>query len=1098
MSGKVYRKTLWSALTGSKGRLLSITSLLGLGAFALVGLKSTPANMEGTAQDYVTNTKMMDLAVMADYGFSPADRRELLGIKGVDLEFSYVLDVTIGDNQAIRLFSEPKTISRYQLTKGHHPQKRDQLVLADHLSQYYQLGDLLKVTEKDGQDQLKQKEFTIVGFAKSADLWFADNLGQSQAGTGHLMGYAFVKEAVFDLPAYPLARLRYEDLADLPYHSSAYDNKVKAHEAELTQLLADNAELRLTEIKHQGQKDLEAAKSDLARAESDLKSAKEKLANQTEQLQTGQVALNQAETHLQQEKEQLASHEEELTQGINLLDTVKESLDTTKSQLDATKFLLDSTKGQLEGYYRQLTSEKETLDKSKASLDDLAADISSQQASLAQDLQQWELKKSDDNEVPPAEFEERANHLASLSQNYEADYTTYREQVASYQGRLAAYQAQLDQYHAGLASYEESLTLYQEGVDQYELSRKQVEAESHAYQTGLSSLEQAEGQLVAQSQELQTGQHTLDKAKESLVKEEKSHEKDLTKARETIAKAEENLAGLSLPHYDVYGRAAFPGGYGYQVYKTATDNIRTVSSVFPVVLYLVAALVTLTTMTRFVDEERSQLGLMRALGYSKPQLMAKFCLYGLVASLIGTGLGSLAGHALLSPMVANLLTRDSVLGAVEPRFQASYMVFALVFSLVSAVFPTFWVARKALTEESAQLLLPKPPVSGSSILLEKIGLIWKRLTFTQKVTARNLFRYKQRMVMTVFGVAGSVALLFAGLGIRSSIAGVSQRQYTDLIQYQLLVMTDDQTKEQDNLEKLLTNKTVSDALAVRWLASQQDLSGDKEKVNIIISKDLTAYIDLLATESGQGLVLSDEGIILSEKLAKLYQVTVGDDLTFQLDGKTVSAPVLGISEHYAGHHLYLTPAYYESLTGKKAVSNAYLVKVAAKADSDHLASQLLALKEVKAVVQNQALVSQLDSLANSLQSVMLILIVVATVLAVIILYNLTNINLAERLRELSTIKVLGFHTSEVTLYIYRETMILSMIGLIFGLLFGSLLHRIILSHIGSSTIMFNPRVDLTVYLTPLVVLGLILAGLGLLVHHRLKTLDMLEALKSVE
>ena len=510
-------------------------------------------------------------------------------------------------------------------------------------------------------------------------------------------------------------------------------------------------------------------------------------------------------------------------------------------------------------------------------------------------------------------------------------------------------------------------------------------------------------------------------------------------------------------------------------------------------------------MTRFVDEERHQLGILGALGYSKGQIVTKFVIYGLVASLTGTLVGILLGNVFLSPMIGNIIANSTVIGQSNLYFYPSWTLLALGLALLSAVLPTYLVARKELTNEPARLLQGKPPVAGSRILLEHLPLIWKRLTFTQKVTARNIFRYKLRMFMTIFGVAGSVALLFAGLGIQSSVSGIAERQFGDLLSYDiLLVQKEDASSEQvAEVTEVLESDKVQKAAQIQSSRLTEEPAGLDESIsiNLIVSEpeELAGFVHL-QERGGDKIDLTDQGAVLTENLANLYGVKAGDAVTLHIQDQAVTVQVEAIAEMYTGHFIYLTPAYYEELTGQASQNNAYFITSNDQTPDKikELAAQLLALKGVDGLVQNTSLIAMIEQVAKSLQSVMIILTVLSVLLAMVILFNLTTINVAERVRELSTIRVLGFHNKEVTLYIYWETIILAMIGIVLGLGAGYALHRYILSFLGSSTTMFNPSVPLQGYLIPVISVLAILAVLGVLVNHRLRHLDMLEALKSGE
>ena len=647
----------------------------------------------------------------------------------------------------------------------------------------------------------------------------------------------------------------------------------------------------------------------------------------------------------------------------------------------------------------------------------------------------------------------------------------------------------------------------QESLDE---GKKQLDEAETNLTAGKKRLQEIETRLQAQENQVfqlpepQKSQASsqLEEAKKQLKQEQEKlsqAETDLTKEKAKWQTSQDEVNALTEPTYHVYNRKSSPTGQGYLMYSNSAMSIRAVGNIFPVVLYAVAAMVTFTTMTRFVDEERTNAGIFKALGYRSKDIIAKFVIYGLAAGSIGTFLGILIGHYILAPTISHIITERMIVGESQQYFYWTYSCLALGLSLVASVLPAYLVSRRELHEEAAQLLLPKPPVKGSKILLERITLIWSHLSFTQKVTARNIFRYKQRMLMTVFGVAGSVTLLFAGLGIQSSVVGVADRQFKDLQEYQLVLAVRNHASDSDQAQ--LETKLQADAVdKYRLIYSKQvdeKYAGKAgvQTVTIMVTDqdDLDPFVHL--EKNGEKLSLSN-GVVLTEKLAQLAGVTLGD--TFKIDGKEFT--VAAITEHYVGHYIYMNQKTYEAIYGQVPKMNTYLVKLKDKSqvNTETLAGQFMEQPAVTSVVQNASTIRLFETFASSLNQTMAILVIVSVLLAMVILYNLTNINVAERIRELSTIKVLGFHNKEVTLYIYRETIILSLVGIVLGLVSGFYLHQFLIQMIAPGTFRFQPKVGWEVYLIPVLAVSVILTILGVFVNHYLRKVDMLEALKSVE
>lgn len=1109
------------SLLSSKGRFLSIFSLMMLGALALTGLKVTAPNMEKTAQAYIASHRTMDLAVISGLGLSQADLDELETIEGATLEAGYFKDVVTNEGQtAIRLFSAPKTLSTYKLVEGEMPSQKGQIALSASFKNRYKLDDTVQVTESDKDGKiLTQTSFTLVGFVASAEIWDNETMGMAASGDGQLGGYGLVSQDTFKSEVYTIARIRYDDLVDLPYYSQAYQDRLDQHQEDLEKLLADNDEQRLETIQAEGQTEIDKGEAEISQAQSQLDQAAGELASGKDQLASGRSEFARGRAKLVQSEMELRTVLAQLLQTKFQLDESKKELDNQKDKLDQSKSFLDvSHEGLLETAQR-LESAKQQLDSQNAQLSQTASQISTGRASwfqaqkeldleIANHLQEGQtlsdypdlLARQEGLDVEKSRLDQMESAHEQANQAYLQGYDYYQTKQNEYNSNLAQYQTWNQEYQAGLARYQAGLSQYEQGIAAY---NKGVED----YEWGLSQLESSNQLLRQEELRLEEADKELSQAQSQFSEKKATADQEISQAQTEIAQAKSDLSKLEKAPYQVYTRSSLPGGDGYTTYSNATRSIAAVGNVFPVVLYLVAALVTFTTMARFVDEERTQSGLLKALGYTNRQIMAKFILYGLAAGLVGTIVGIIAGNLLLSPLISDIITQTTVIGPAKLHFYPLWTGLALLLSLASSVLPAYLVARRELTEKPAQLLLPKPPVTGSSIWLEKWLAIWSRLSFTHKVTARNIFRYKLRMLMTIFGVAGTVALLFGGLGIRSSISGVVQRQFGELIHYDMLVVENSRATEEelDKLTHFLQSDQVRQSLPVAFEQLNQTVEENGQRKNLSISLYISDRRDFgnqvsLESSTGQPIKLSDRGIVLTEKLAQIYGVSVGDKLSLTLEDKEVSVRVEAVADMYAGHFIYMTRGYYEQVTGKQKTANAYLVQLkdSQLGHIQTLASQLLAMPAVRSLVQNTSLIDMLTTIAGSLQTIMTILVILSILLGLVILYNLTIINMSERIRELSTIKVLGFHNKEVTMYIYRETIALSLIGMLVGLVGGIYLHKLLLAMIGSDSIRFNPSVGLEVYLIPILAISGILAALGWYVNHHLRKVDMLEALKSVD
>ncbi|AUT06172.1 hypothetical protein SPSF3K_01447 [Streptococcus parauberis] len=593
---------------------------------------------------------------------------------------------------------------------------------------------------------------------------------------------------------------------------------------------------------------------------------------------------------------------------------------------------------------------------------------------------------------------------------------------------------------------------------------------------------------------LKTAKTKIDQARKELAKKEK-----------TIEQAKSDVKAMPKPVYLISNRQTQEGGEGYQVYHSSTISIANVSNIFPVVLYLVAALVTFTTMTRFVDEERTNSGLLLAIGYSKKDIYKKFIIYGFIASALGTLIGVIGGTYLLSAMIVKICLNNLILESVTYHFYWNYTALAFFLAALSALLPAYLVARKELNQAPAQLLLPKPPSKGAKIFLERLPIIWSRLTFTQKVTARNIIRYKLRMIMTIVGVAGSVALLFSGLGIQSSLSKVIDKQFSELTPYDILLVSKKSEESQKTIQDYFHIQNISSYQEINLTSLDLDIKGQRtnSKVTVLSSQkpSLKPYMELIDDGTKKPLLVPKNGVFISTKLASFYNVKPGQNLTLtDKHGKNFNVKVANVIDMRVGHYIICSNDYYQKAFKQLETNPAFLINLPkhSRKDVRSISKFFMNKPEVISLSKNIMTTNYVQSIVDSLNQVMALLVILSASLSLVILYNLTTINIAERIRELSTIKVLGFFDKEVTMYIFKETILLSGIGIILGLISGYYLHQLLMTLMGASNMNFGTDVDLYVYLVPVITITLLIIGLGFIVHLSLKRLDMLDALKSVD
>ncbi|UQZ34875.1 hypothetical protein C2I18_15845 [Paenibacillus sp. PK3_47] len=682
----------------------------------------------------------------------------------------------------------------------------------------------------------------------------------------------------------------------------------------------------------------------------------------------------------------------------------------------------------------------------------------------------------------------------------ESDFTmpVYTEAYLSFKDTAGA-EAYTPEYEELIAKHTEAVEQAMAGVQEarFEELRAEVEGELAKGRAELAAAEQQLAEAARQAAEGQVQAPAGDGGAEVPG--------ELMAAREELAEGERQLAALEPPKIYVTDRNAYPG---YAEYKDNADRLSAIASVFPVFFFLIAALVSLTTMTRMVEEHRLQIGTLKALGYGNRDIMAKFMVYGTLASLAASAVGLAVGYSLLPAIIFNAYSSLYNLPDLIKSFYLSYSIISVVVALVCTTLTAWLAARVELRGNASVLMRPKAPKSGQRILLERVTFIWRRLSFVQKVTARNLFRYKQRMFMTVFGVAGCTALILTGFGLKDSIGSIAPQQFGAIMRYDALVAlhTDAADTEQAAYERLISSES---AITGTLDVAQETLTAraggvNDQDVNLFIPEStdsLSDYVQLRNRVSGEVLQLTDEGAVISEKLAKLYGLEPGDSLNL-VDNRneTFKVKVTGITENYVMHYAYMTPAYYASLFGKEPVYNTSLVNYNApdSAWEDEFGEKLTANGRVAAISFSSSVGTAFDETMKSMDVVTLVLIVSAAALAFVVLYNLTNINVSERIRELSTIKVLGFYDKEVTMYIYRENILLTLLGIAAGSGLGIVLHRFVLQTAELDATMFAPVINWPSYvyaaLLTMVFSGIVMAFM----HIKLKRIHMIEALKSVE
>ncbi|MBF2635686.1 ABC transporter permease [Listeria welshimeri] len=1129
-------KDIYREIWRSKSRFISIFMLIMLGVAFFSGLKATGPDMLLTANNYFNKYELANFNVQSTYGLDKSDKDSLENISGVsEVELGYTADTLMKDKNIVtKLFSTSKSdhLNKYKVISGHLPEKSGEIALDNNqlIHKNVKLGDEVTFVKSDGNkltNTLKKSTYKVVGFVRSPAYIQKSERGSSTVGKGKTDAFGVIPEQDFDLPEYTIANLTFDNLAAKQAFSDAYVASEKEDKTKIDKALKDQPEKRLNKIKTSEQKKLDDATAEINKGKAALQRNQAKLTNAKAELDEGfskyQIAKANYDAKIKQGEAEIASGEKELTNAKKQLDASKIKIDQgeeailqAQMELEEGRAVWEDTNNLLNTANGYLRTARKTLENAQKQPDLTTIDLDRESLIDSFDMLTSELDFSNEERT---EYKNAINDLLDNYENGEIDDADIRkalnlalEQVAyaekeyqSARANLDAEKQKIEQAEKTLATkttelqnaksaYQQGLAKYQAGIEKLSLAKKQL---AEGKKTGAAELQNALNKL-------NDGQAEYDKNLALFEQEKKKAEAKLASAERDVKIGQEKLDALKLPKYYILDRNDNPG---YSEYKENADRLTSLSTAFPIFFFLIAALVCLTTMTRMVEEQRTQIGTLKAFGYSNGSIILKYLVYGSLASIIGSILGVLIGFQFFPNIIFNAYKSMYEMPSVDIDFYWSYSLLALFVALLCTTFTAYAACRSELRANAATLMRPKAPKIGKRIFLERMNFIWKRMNFTSKVTARNLFRYKQRMLMTVLGVAGCTALILTGFGLRDSISDIAKMQYGEIMKYDAAVYQDMSAPPtaKEAYDKLLADQNIKGKLSMSQTNLDAIKSGQSaQNTSIIVPKNLNElpdYVVLRDRASHTTEKLTDDSAIISEKLAKILDVKPGDTITVKnAQNDKFKIKVSDITENYALHYIYMTPSYYQKIFDKNPAYNLDLLmlKDTSSKVETAFAEKLVDSKAILNVTFSNNVSSMLTDTLDSLNIVIVVLITSAALLAFVVLYNLTNINVSERIRELSTIKVLGFYPKEVTMYVYRENIILTIMGIFTGFVLGFFLHRFIITTAEVDQMMFSPAVNWASYLFS-GILTLIFASVVMIVMHiKLKRIDMIEALKSVE
>lgn len=926
-----------------------------------------------------------------------------------------------------------------------------------------------------------------------------------------------------------------------------------------------DAEAELEQGKAEAQEKLTAAREKLENAQKELEQAKKELASSQAKIASSKEELEQAQKELNESSGKIAAGEKELNEKSIALATLKEQKDTLQGQLAA----LEQQKEELSGQKTTLEAQKRTLQEGQKNLLDTQAVLQQQISRLKaekEDLNAEGIRLSEEKETLQKECEElKSQYEASGDTEILKQVEAKKAQLDEVNAKIAENSAKIEQNKTLLETVEsqmdpleEKLVQMKNGLEQTETALEkisaglsEIEAGQEQMQTGLTQMESyissGEFQLQAAREQLESGknqilsgQRQIEDAKKRIADGEEQiqagikqiqdgetgladgwieyqdgerqanaeiadGEAQIADAKVQLADAKKEIEQIEKPTWYIYDRSHLPE---YSGYGDNADRMKAIGEVFPLIFFLVAALISLTTMTRMVEEERTLIGTLKALGYSKKSIAAKYLGYAVLATLTGGIFGVMIGEKILPYIIITaykIMYRH--LPDVEIPYNLYYGVLACVAALLCTVAATIFSCMKELKEQAAELMRPPAPKQGKRVFLEYIPFLWKRLDFTWKSTVRNLMRYKKRFFMTIFGIGGCMGLMLVGFGLKDSISSIVPLQYEDIQLYDgnVILQSDVTMQEKQEVYEALEKNSQVVATAedlLQKITIEHD--GVSKEVYLNVPENVEKFSDFVVLQdrtTKEKYQLTDKGAVLTEKMAKQLGVSAGDTVTIKEENeKERTVKISQICENYMSHYLYMTPAVYKAAYGKGPEYNSIYYRTEGRTtkEAESVGEAALKLDGALSVSYTTELRQQVDDMLQSLDIVIVVLIISAGMLAFVVLYNLNNINITERKRELATLKVLGFYDKEVTEYVYRENILLTLIGSVFGMLLGKILHRFIIVTVEIDSVMFGRNINTISFVYAFLLTVVFSLFVNWVMYFKLKKINMVESLKSVE
>lgn len=1156
MRKNAMRKNLSQSIWKSLGRYLAIVMIIAIGSSMFVGLLMTKVDMVATGQKHMDELNMFDLRLVSAYGWDKDHVGFIAAMDGVEEAegLAYVdLLANFGDSEdgsAYRFYAMPGKLNRFVLLSGRMPESADECLMDGYHMDESVLGTTVTVTtdnEEASLDSILEREFTVVGLI-SSPLYMDMNRGTTTIGNGSLSNYFYVLPEALDMDYY--AEIDITIIGDYLVYSEEYNNAVDAQADALEPQIKELAESRLEKFRQEAinayeeglaeyedglrqfEEGKEEALKELADAERKLKNAQATLAASEQQLRDGEKQIEEA-------KQTIADGEKELEEGKATLEQTKKAtyepvdnaiaaleteLAEAKAEVSAAQAVVADLNAQINGINAQIAVSEERYNALNDQIEQLNWQIAALDTSIAATQASLNLAKL----FPALNAELIASLESRLSEQtaQRAEADAWRQALIPERDLLQAelqepmdrrseLQQQLTAANIRLYGAEAALSSVEYGLQELRDTREFLDAQFADAEAeiiaGEAQLEAGKLELAEQEKKLQEGWNALHSGRRQVEEGWIEYEEGKLKAKQELADAEAELAdakekleeakevidGLTEANVFLLDRNS---NVGYNSLNSSSDIVQGVSRVLPAFFLLVASLVCITTMTRMIDEERTQIGTLKALGYSNRAIINKYLFYAGSGAVIGCGLGVSVG-SMFFPSI--LWEAYKILLHVSDRIVLTYnwkLGAAVVGTYTGVILIVTWYCcRKALKEVPAELIRPKAPDAGKKILLEYLPF-WKRISFLNKVTIRNIFRYRQRLAMMLVGIGGCTALLVTGFGLRDSIVNVVDYQFEEVTTYDMSVYFMDGQTEQEQADFL---KDIANEAQYAMFYHQSSIEIDhndivKEVYLIAASKGLENFIDFHTGETELPLPKKNE-VLLSVGVAEAMGIRAGDQINMRnADMQMLHLTVSGIYDNHVENYAIIHPDTIEEQWQEIPAMQMAFVTVKDGVDTDQFSEKITGMSDVMNITISEDFAEMVGSMMDALDLVVIVIVVCAGLLAATVLYNLTNININERIREIATIKVLGFNAKETGLYVFKENLSLTVIGSILGLGLGYLLLLFVMSQINIDMVWFKALVSPLSYLFAIGLTILSALIVDFVFYFKLDKINMAEALKSVE